>query len=118
MSEGSITGISVVAANTNNFDLIADVGDYSTDGDMGTWTGSAAAVTLTHVGSKNAQVAKLVVTTNGRDNLTGLYALTTAFGGGTVDPAAEAFGFERAEEVGAEAVAADRAEKAGGIAEL
>lgn len=42
---------------------------------------------------------RLVVTTNGRDNLTGLYALTTAFGSGAVDPAAEAFGFERAEEL-------------------
>lgn len=42
---------------------------------------------------------RLVVTTNGRENLTGLYALTTAFGGGTVDPAAEAFGFERAEDL-------------------
>ena len=42
---------------------------------------------------------RLVVTTNGRENLTGLYALTVAFGGGAVDPAAEAFGFERAEEL-------------------
>lgn len=40
---------------------------------------------------------RLVVTTNGRENLTGLYALTAAFGSGAVDPAAEAFGFERAE---------------------
>jgi SAM-dependent methyltransferase len=42
---------------------------------------------------------RLVVTTNGRENLTGLYALSTSFGGGAVDPAAEAFGFERAEEL-------------------
>jgi hypothetical protein len=41
------------------------VGDYSADGTVGSWTGSATSVTLTHVGSKNAQVASLVVTTNG-----------------------------------------------------
>ena len=64
VAEGSITGITVNAANTSNFDLIADVGDYSTDGTVGTWTGSAASVTLTHVGSKNAQVASIVVTTS------------------------------------------------------
>ena len=65
VAEGSITGITVNGANANNFDLIADVGDYSVNGTVGTWTGSAASVTLTHVGSKNAQVASLVVTTNG-----------------------------------------------------
>lgn len=65
VGEGSITGITVNAANTSNFDLIADVGDYSADGAVGAWTGSATAVTLTHVGSKNAQVASLVVTTSG-----------------------------------------------------
>ncbi len=64
VAEGSITGITVNAANVNNFDLIADVGDYSADGTVGTWTGSAAAVTLTHVGTKNAQVASIVVTTD------------------------------------------------------
>lgn len=64
VAQGTITGITVNAANTANFDLIADVGDYSADGSVGTWTGSAASVTLTHVGSKNAQVATLVVTTS------------------------------------------------------
>ena len=64
VAEGSITGITVNAANVNNFDLIADVGEYSADGTVGTWTGSAAAVTLTHVGTKNAQVASIVVTTD------------------------------------------------------
>ena len=67
VAEGSITGITVNAANVNNFDLIADVGDYSADGTVGTWTGSAAAVTLTHVGTKNAQVASIVVTTDAED---------------------------------------------------
>ena len=64
VAEGSIAGITVNAANSSNFDLIADVGDYSADGTVGIWTGSATAVTLTHVGSKNAQVASLVVTTS------------------------------------------------------
>lgn len=64
VAEGSITAITVNAANTTNFDLLADVGDYSVDGSVGTWTGSSAAVTFTHVGSKNAQVASIVVTTN------------------------------------------------------
>ncbi len=64
VTEGSITGMTVNAANTSNFDLIASVGDYTVDGSVGTWTGSAASVTLTHVGSKNAQVATLVVSTS------------------------------------------------------
>ena len=64
VAEGSITGITVNGANATNFDLIADVGDYSASGAVGTWTGSAASVTLTHVGSKNAQVSSIVVTTS------------------------------------------------------
>ncbi len=64
VTQGSITGITVNAANTANFDLIANVGDYNVNGNVGTWTGSAASVTLTHVGSKNAQVASIVVTTD------------------------------------------------------
>ena len=70
VAEGSITGITVNAANTSNFDLIASVGDYSASGAVGTWTGSAASVTLTHVGTKNAQVASLVVTTSGEGPVT------------------------------------------------
>lgn len=65
VAEGSITAMTVNAANASNFDLIADVGDYTVDGMVGTWTGNASSVTLTHVGSKNAQVATLVVTTSG-----------------------------------------------------
>lgn len=64
VTDGSITAIKVNAANASNFDLIADVGDYVTAGMVGTWTGNASAVTLTHVGSKNAQVASVVVTTS------------------------------------------------------
>ena len=64
VAEGSITGVTINAANTSNFDLLADVGDYSVSGSVGTWTGSASAVTFTHVGSKNAQVATVVVTTS------------------------------------------------------
>lgn len=65
VAEGSITAITVNAANTSNFDLIADVGDYSAAGAVGSWSGHATAVTLTHVGTKNAQVARIVVTTSG-----------------------------------------------------
>ncbi len=64
VADGSITGITVNAANTANFDLIANVGDYSAAGTVGTWSGNASSVTLTHVGSKNAQVSTLVVTTS------------------------------------------------------
>jgi SAM-dependent methyltransferase len=39
----------------------------------------------------------LLVTTNGTDNMRELYALTTVFGSMPSDPAAAAFGFERAE---------------------
>ncbi len=62
VAEGSITGVTVNAANTANFDLLADVGDYSAIGSVGTWTGNASSVTFTHYGSKNAQVASIVVT--------------------------------------------------------
>ena len=65
VAEGSITGITVNAANASNFDLLASVGEYAVAGTVGTWTGNAAAVTFTHFGSKNAQVASLVVTTDG-----------------------------------------------------
>ena len=64
VAEGSITAVTVNAASTSNFDLIADVGDYSATGTVGSWTGSAASVKLTHVGSKNAQIASFVVTTS------------------------------------------------------
>ena len=64
VAEGSITGITVNAANTTNFDLLADVGDYSVTDGVGTWTGSSSSVTITHYGSKNAQVASIVVTTD------------------------------------------------------
>jgi len=39
----------------------------------------------------------LAVTTNDRDNLSALYSLTAAFGGGPDDPAGVAFGFTRAQ---------------------
>ena len=65
VAEGSITAVTINAANTSNFDLLADVGDYSATGGVGTWIGSTASVTFTHYGTKNAQVASIVVTTNG-----------------------------------------------------
>ena len=64
VAEGSITGITVNAANTSNFDLLADVGDYAVNGAVGTWTGNASSVTFNHYGTKNAQVASIVVTTS------------------------------------------------------
>ena len=65
VAEGAITGVTINAANTTNFDLLASVGDYSVTGGVGTWTGNATAVSFTHVGAKNAQVASIVVTTSG-----------------------------------------------------
>ena len=65
VAEGSITAVTINAANTSNFDLLADVGDYSVSGGVGTWSGNASAVTFTHVGTKNAQVATIVVTIDG-----------------------------------------------------
>lgn len=65
VAQGSITGVTINAANTSNFDLLADVGDYSVADGVGTWTGNAASVTFSHYGAKNAQVASLVVTTSG-----------------------------------------------------
>lgn len=65
VAEGSITAVTINAASTANFDLLADVGDYSAASGVGTWTGNAASVTFTHYGSKNAQVANIVVTTSG-----------------------------------------------------
>jgi SAM-dependent methyltransferase len=41
----------------------------------------------------------LAVTTNGRENLRELYALTTVFGSEPIDPSAAAFGFETAAEL-------------------
>ena len=41
----------------------------------------------------------LLVTTNGIDNMRELYRLTTVFGSPPTDPAALAFGFERAEQL-------------------
>lgn len=67
VAQGSITGVIINAANTTNFDLLPSVGDYSVAGGVGTWTGNAAAVTFTHFGTKNAQVASLVVTTSSDD---------------------------------------------------
>ena len=49
VAEGSITGVTVNAANSANFDLLADVGEYSVSGIVGTWTGNASSVTFTHV---------------------------------------------------------------------
>ena len=67
VAEGSITAVTINAANTANFDLLADVGDYTATSGVGSWTGNAASVTFSHYGTKNAQVASLVVTTSSGD---------------------------------------------------
>ncbi|MBQ0115989.1 MAG: hypothetical protein KBT10_08990 [Bacteroidales bacterium] len=67
VASGSITGIRINAANSSNFDFIASIGDYKSTSMTGTWTGSAASVTFTHTGSKNAQVASVEVTTSTAD---------------------------------------------------
>lgn len=67
VAEGSITAVTINAANTANFDLLADVGDYTAASGVGSWTGNAASVTFSHYGTKNAQVASIVVTTSSGD---------------------------------------------------
>lgn len=64
VESGSITGVTINAANTSNFDLLANVGNYSVNGAVGTWTGSTSSVTFSHTTSKNAQIASVVVTTS------------------------------------------------------
>ncbi|MBR5029950.1 MAG: hypothetical protein IKX63_02455, partial [Muribaculaceae bacterium] len=67
VESGSIVGVTINAANTSNFDLLANVGDYSTSGSVGTWTGSTSSVTFSHTTTKNAQIASIVVTTSDED---------------------------------------------------
>ena len=64
VESGSITGVSINAANTSNFDLLANVGNYSVNGAVGTWSGSSSNVTFSHTTTKNAQIATIVVTTS------------------------------------------------------
>ena len=64
VESGSITGVTINAANTSNFDLLASVGDYSASNGVGTWTGSTASVSFSHTTTKNAQIASIVVTTS------------------------------------------------------
>lgn len=64
---------------------------------------------LYHVKDQSAAIAEfhrvlkpggtLLVTTNGRENMAELYALTTVFGSGPRDPAGEAFGLTRARDL-------------------
>lgn len=64
---------------------------------------------LYHVGDQPRAIAEfhrvlkpgglLLVTTNGRENLQQLYAMTTVFGSAPTDPAAEMFGLDRAEKL-------------------
>ena len=67
VESGSIIGVTVNAANTTNFDLLANVGSYAVAGTVGTWSGSTSSVTFTHATTKNAQLATIVVTTSEED---------------------------------------------------
>ncbi len=64
VESGSITNVTVNAANTSNFDLLVNVGSYSVNGAIGTWSGSTSSVTFSHSTTKNAQIASIVVTTS------------------------------------------------------
>ncbi|MBQ3324201.1 MAG: hypothetical protein IJG81_05095 [Muribaculaceae bacterium] len=64
VESGSITDVAINAANTSNFDLLANVGNYSVNGAVGTWNGSTSSVTFSHTTTKNAQIATIVVTTS------------------------------------------------------
>ena len=64
VESGSITDVTINAANTSNFDLLANVGNYSVNGAVGTWNGSTSSVTFSHTTTKNAQIASIVVTTS------------------------------------------------------
>ncbi len=64
VESGSITGVTINAASTSNFDLLANVGEYSAANGVGTWTGSTASVSFSHTTTKNAQIASIVVTTS------------------------------------------------------
>ena len=64
VESGSIVGITINAASTSNFDLLANVGNYTALDGTGTWTGSTATVSFTHPTTKNAQIASVVVTTS------------------------------------------------------
>lgn len=64
VESGSIVGVTINAANTSNFDLLANVGNYSVSGGVGTWDGSTSSVTFSHTTTKNAQIASIVVTTS------------------------------------------------------
>jgi hypothetical protein len=64
VESGSITDVTINAANTSYFDLLVNVGNYSVAGAVGTWSGSTSSVTFTHSTTKNAQIATVVVTTS------------------------------------------------------
>ena len=81
VASGSITGVTINAASEGNFELKANVGTYSASGTVGTWSGSVSSVSFSKTGTKNAQIASVVITTSTEDPGTG--GGTT--GGGT-DP--------------------------------
>lgn len=80
VASGSITGVTINAANTSNFDLKANVGKLTTNDAVATWTGSTASVAFSKTGTKNAQISSIVITTSDDAPQTG------GGGGGDIDP--------------------------------
>lgn len=67
VASGSITGVTINAASEGNFELKANVGTYKASGAVGTWTGSVSSVSFSKTGTKNAQIASVVITTSSED---------------------------------------------------
>lgn len=67
VASGSITGVTINAASEGNFELKANVGTYKASGTVGTWNGSASSVSFSKTGTKNAQIASVVITTSSED---------------------------------------------------
>ena len=80
VESGSITGVEITAASTSNFDLLANVGNYTVANGVGTWSGSTSSVSFSHSTTKNAQIATVVVTTSSES------PSDNPGGGGDVDP--------------------------------
>ncbi len=67
VASGSITGVTINAASSTNFELKANVGTYKASGTVGTWSGNVSSVSFSKTGTKNAQIASVVITTSSED---------------------------------------------------
>lgn len=81
--KGAIIAIQVTAAVADFFQFTASTGKLELDETTYSWTGSSAAVTLTHTDKKNAQVATVTITVD--ENATP----TDEPGGTIIDPTIE-----------------------------